>query len=134
MIPDKKDPLTFLFTNDAKAVDRQHLATLVAPFLSIDQNSREFGVLPKFLSINGNMSKVEILLAAAKARALYLNEPDGLFPIQIITTGIIAAGSVKSSIKKLAEAHKIKKDKEGRYFIPSYRIPKLVKQFNSQNS
>jgi DNA-binding transcriptional ArsR family regulator len=79
------------------------------------------------------MAKIEILLAAAKARAIYLNEPDGLLPIEIIATGIMASGSVKSSLKKLFDAHKIKRDKEGRYFIPAYRIPELVKQFTNAN-
>jgi len=134
MTPDKKDPLASLFTNDAKAVNRQQLTILVAPFLSIDQNSREFGVLPAFSNIDGNVAKIEILLAAAKARALYLNEPEGLLPGEIIATGIMAIGSVKSSLKKLFDAHKIKQDKEGRYFIPSYRIPELVKQFSKYNS
>lgn len=131
---DKRDPLASLFTNDAKAVDRQQLATLVVPFLSIDQNSREFGVLPTFSSIDSNSAKIEILLAAAKARALYLNEPDGLLPGEIIATGIMPVGSFKSSLKKLFDAHKIKKDKENRYYLPSYRIPELIKQFSNNNS
>ena len=58
MTPDKKDPLASLFTNDAKAVNRQQLTILVAPFLSIDQNSREFGVLPAFSNIDGNLTKI----------------------------------------------------------------------------
>lgn len=129
---DKKDPLESLFTSDAKATERHQLASLVKPFLSIDQNSREFNFLPAFSKINGNMAKVEILLAGAKARSLHLKEPDGLLPGDIIATGVIAEGSVKSSLKKLFDNHKIKRDKEGRYFIPAYRIPELIKQFNKQ--
>lgn len=133
MTSDKKDPLASLFINNARAVDRQQLKALVTPFLSIDQNSREFATLPAFWKIDGNTAKIEIMLAAAKARALYLNEPEGLLPGEIIATEIMAVGSVKSSIKKLFDEHKIKQDKEGRYFIPSYRIPELIKQF-SKNS
>lgn len=129
MSTDKNDPLASLFTNDAKAVDRQQLAALVAPYISIDKESKEFGFLPAFSELAGNIPKVEILLAAAKARALYLNQPDGLSPGEIIASEIMAVGSAKSSIKKLADSHKIKKDKQGRYFLPPYRIQELVKQF-----
>jgi len=134
MTKDQKDPLETLFTSDAKAVDRQQLVALVAPYISIDRTSREFGFLPSFAEINGNVAKIEILLAAVKARALHLNEPDGLLPIEIITTGIMPAGSVKTSIKTLSGSHKIKKDKGGRYFLPSYRIPELIKQFTNTNA
>jgi hypothetical protein len=75
-----------------------------------------------------------MLLAAAKARALYLKKPDGLLPAQIIEMGVMAVGSVKSSLKKLADSHKLKKDKEGRYFLPSYRIAELIKQFTSADN
>lgn len=129
----EKDPLASLFTDDAKAVDRQQLASLVAPFLSIDKNSREFGILPAFTNLDGNAVRIEILLAAAKARSLYLNEPDGLLPLEIISMGILAEGSVKSSLKKLFDTHKIKKDKDGRYYLPTYRIPELVKQFTNNS-
>lgn len=134
MSTQKKDPLASLFTDDAKAVDRQQLATLVAPFVSIDKESREFGFFPAFSDLGGNIAKIEILLAAAKARALYLSEPDGLLPGEIIATGVMAVGSAKSSLKKLADSHRVKKDKQGRYFLPPYRIAELVKQFISTNS
>lgn len=126
------DPLASLFTSDAKATDRKQLAALVAPFLSIDQDSKEFTFLPAFSEIDGNITKIEILLAGAKARSLHLNEPDGLQPGDIIASGIMADGSVKSSLKKLFDSHKIKKDKEGRYFIPSYRISELMKRFSNK--
>lgn len=134
MSTEKNDPLESLFTSDAKAVDRKQLAELVAPYVSIGKDSKEFGFLPAFSQLGGNIPKVEILLAAAKARALYLNEPDGLLPGEIIAAGIMAVGSAKSSIKKLADSHKIKKDKEGRYFLPPYRIAELVKQFTNTNN
>ncbi len=134
MTTEKKDPLASLFTNDAKVVDRQQLATLVGHFFSFDQDSKEFNVLPTFSRIEGNMAKIEILLAAAKARSLFLNEPDGLLPSEIIAIEIMAEGSVKSSLKKLLDTHKIKKDKENRYLVPAYRISELVNQFTSNNS
>lgn len=131
----EKDPLATLFKNDARLVDREQLASLVRPFLSIDQETREFSFLPAFSHIKGNTSKIELLLAGAKARSLYLNEPDGLSAGDIILFEIMASGSCKSSLKKLYDSHKIKKDKERRsYYLPSYRIPELIKQFSAQSS
>lgn len=128
----KNDPLASLFTSDARATDREKLAKLLKPFVTIDENSKEFSFHDPFNALKGNMQKVEIILAATKARALFFNEVDGLPPGDIIALGVMADGSVKTSLKKLFDNHKIKKDKENRYFLPAYRIPKLIKQFNSQ--
>lgn len=133
MTTEKNDPLASLFTSDAKSVDRKQLAELVGPYISIDMESKEFVFLPAISELDGNVLKIEMLLAAAKARALFLNASDGLLPGEIIATGIMAPGSAKSSIKKLADSHKIKKDKEGRYFLPSYRIPEIIKKFINPN-
>ena len=132
-MPNPKDPLASLFTSDAKVINREQLTLLVSPFLSIDEELREFSFLPAFSEIKGNIAKIEILLAGAKARSLYLNEPDGLLPGDIILFDIMATGSVKSSLKKLYDSRKIKKDKQGRYFMPAYRIPELVKRFNNKS-
>ena len=124
----QNDPLTSLFINDAKSVDREQLASLDKPFLSFDQETKEFIFLPAFREIKGNMEKIEILLTGAKARSLYLNELDGLEPGKIISFEIMPAGSCKSSLKKLYDDRKIKKQ-DNRYVIPAYRIPELLKQF-----
>ncbi len=130
MEKETNDPLASLFISDAQAINRKQLTKLVNPFLSIDRDSKEFTFLPAFSDLEGSGVKIEILLAGAKARSLYLNEPDGLKPVEIIEIGILATGSVKSGLRQLLQGHKIKKDKEGRYFIPSYRIPELINQFS----
>jgi len=127
------DPLALLFTNDAKATDRQKLAELLKPFVIIDENSKELSFHDAFNALENNAQKVEIILAAAKARALFFNEIDGLTQGDIINLSAMADGSVKSTLKRLYDAHKIKKDKEGRYSVPAYRIPDLVKQFNNKS-
>jgi hypothetical protein len=125
------DPLASLFASDAKVLDRQKLAELLRPFVVIDESSREFGFYDAFNALKSNAKKIEIILAAAKARALFLGEEDGMPPGDIITLGVMPEGSVKTSLKKLFDNRKINKDKEGRYFIPAYRVPELVKQFNN---
>ncbi len=127
----EKDPLAGLVSADGKATDRQKLYELVSPFIKLDPESKGFSFLGAFSDISNNMSKLEMLLAGAKARALYFEMPDGLQPGEIIALGVMAEGSVKGSLKKLFDTHKIKKDKEGRYFVPAYRILELTKQFNS---
>ncbi|EKD49758.1 MAG: hypothetical protein ACD_63C00056G0004, partial [uncultured bacterium] len=36
-----------------------------------------------------------------------------------------------TSLKKLFDSHKIKKDKEGRYLLPAHRIQELIKKLGS---
>lgn len=127
----KNDPLASLFTNDARATDRQKLVELLQPFVVIDESSKEFSFHEKFDALK-NSQKLEIILAAAKAKALFFNEYDGLIQKELLELSVMAEGSVKSTLKRLYDLHKIKKDKDGRYFIPSYRILELVKQFNNR--
>ena len=127
----QNDPLASLFTNDARATDRQKLAELLQPFVVIDESSKEFSFHDEFNALKKNPQKVEIILAAAKAKALFFNEPDGLTQKELVELSVMAEGSIKSTLKRLYDSHKIKKDKEGRYFIPAYRISELAKQFNN---
>jgi len=126
-----KDPLSLLIADDAAAVDKQQLADLLKPFVVIDRNSKEFSFRGPFTEISGNTGKLEIILSAAKARSLFFREPDGLSPSDIIALAVMPEGSVKTSLKRLNDTHKIKKSKDGRYFLPAYRIAELVKQFNN---
>jgi hypothetical protein len=124
----QNDPLEALISSDAKATDRNKLAELLGPFMVIDQDSKEFSFHPAFHEVKDNDTKIQILLAGAKARALYFNLPDGLFPGEVIAMGLMPDGSVKTSLKRLFDKHQIKKNKEGRYFFPAYRIQELTKK------
>jgi hypothetical protein len=117
------DPLTALISSDAKSTDRKKLAELLAPYLAIDHDSRDFGFTPKFDDVGSNNVKVELLLAGAKARALLFNQADGLTPSEIIAVGVMAEGSVKTSLKRLFDSRK-----DGRYYLPPHRIPELTKR------
>ncbi|MCK4386705.1 MAG: hypothetical protein KAV41_01305 [Candidatus Pacebacteria bacterium] len=127
----KTDPLASLFSSDVRAINRQKLAELLKPFLIIDESSKEFSFHDTFNALKSNAQKIEIILAAVKARALFFNEDDGITQGELIDLSIMADGSVKSTLKRLYDSHKIKKDKGSRYFIPAHRIPKMVKQFNN---
>ena len=72
-----------------------------------------------------NRKKIEIVLAAAKARSLLLNQKDGMRPADIIALDIMPLGSVKSGLKGLFDSRQIKKDGE-RYVLPGYRINELA--------
>src|SRR5258708_1270126 len=105
------DPLAALVASDAQSTDRKKLADLLGPYMVMDQDSKEVAFTVAFDEVVGNDSKVEILLAGAKARALLFSMPDGLRPSEIIATGILAEGSVKTSLKRLFAGRKVKKDK-----------------------
>lgn len=129
---ENKDPLSALVSSDAKATDRQKLAELLTPYMVIDQESKDFGFISAFDELQGNETKVEVLLAGVKARALLFDEVDGVLPAEIIAIGIMAEGSVKTSLKKLYDSRRIKKAKDGRYFIPAYYIAELAKRLISK--
>jgi len=123
---DKKDPLASLI-GSGKENERQKLAELLAPFVIIDQDSKEFYFKDAFTELDNNAIKIELLLAAARARALYFNEPDGLTAQEIIILSIMPEGSVKTTLRKLFSIeHRIKQNGK-RYLLPSYRIPEIIK-------
>lgn len=126
------DPLAELISSDAKATDRKKLAQLLKSLVAIDGVSKELSFLPAFDTLGSNDEKIEILLAASKARALYFESEDGLLPKEIIDLGIMPEGSVKTSLRKLYGSHKVKKNNAGRYVLPPYRIPELIKEFKSE--
>jgi hypothetical protein len=130
MAANDKDPLAELISSDARATDRKKLSELLKPYVAIDGDSKEFSFLPAFDDITDNDRKIELILAAAKARALYFQLEDGLVPKEIIDLGTMPAGSVKTSLRRLNGGHKVKKDKAGRYFLPPYRVPELLKKPN----
>ena len=120
-----EDPLRALDSSDAAATNRKQLAELVAPYAVIDDKSKEFSFLPPFTALN-NRSKIELVLAVAKARHLLFDVEDGLTPNDIIALSVMPEGSVKSGLRNLLSEHKIKKDKgTGHYYIPSYRIAEI---------
>lgn len=129
---EKKDPLAVLVSSDAKSTDRQKLAELLAPYMVIDQDTKGFGFTSSFDDLQGNKTKVEVLLAGAKARSLLFGDPDGMLPAEVLATRIMAEGSMKSSLKRLFDGRKIKKDKDGRYSFPAHRVPELTKRLTSK--
>ena len=122
---DDKDPLASLI-GSGKENERQKLAELLAPFVIIDEGSKEFYFKDAFTKVDNNAIKIELLLAAARARSLYFNEPDGLTAQEIIILSIMPEGSVKTTLRKLFSIeHKIKQSGK-RYLLPSYRIPEII--------
>lgn len=123
------DPLRSLVSGDTKAIDRQALANLLAPYVRIDQTTMGFGFLPAFAKLSSNDEKVEIILTAAKARALIFDSQDGMGPKEVAALEIMPLGSVKSALKHLYDTHKIQKDNDSRYSMPTYRIYELTDKY-----
>lgn len=129
---DTKDPLSALIFEDIKAADRKKLAELLKPFIQIDGTTKEFSFLSAFSRLGSNEDKLEILLAAVKARALVFDFVDGLLPKEAIDLGVMPPGSTKTAIKRLYDTHRIRKDKGGRYSLPNHRLPEIVERFGNR--
>lgn len=127
------DPLQTLISDDARSIDRKKIADFLRPFILIDNISKQLSFQQSFNKVKSNPDKIEIILLACKARFLLFKIPDGLTQGDIVALDIMPEGSVKSSLKRLFDSKKIKKDKEGRYFLPGYRISELVDKHNNKN-
>ena len=129
---DQSDPLAALLADDTKAIDRNRLASFLAPYVQFDKATKEISFLGGFSSIISNESKLEVILLASKARFLILEEVEGFSPSEIIKMEIMPEGSVKSSIKKLSDARKIKKNVNGKYIIPNYRMNDIIGRLSKE--
>lgn len=128
----QNDPLQELLADDAQSIDRNRLATFLKPFVRFDKASKEPHFLVGYESIVSNDAKIEVVLLASKARSLIFGEPEGLSPVEIIKLDIMPEGSVKSSIKKLSDGRKIKKDATGKYSVPNYRINDITERVRAK--
>ncbi len=130
-----KDPLADLFSDDVKAIDRGTVATALKPYIILDRTTNAIAVLPAFEKVNGNAEKIEIILMASKALSLLVDgQRDGMTQGDITTMDIMPEGSVKSTLKKLFDSKKIKKNTaDSSYYIPNYRINEVVEKLNKLN-
>lgn len=128
----QKDPLQELLSDDVKAADREQLAALLTPYISFERKSGEIHFKGMFLELNSNMDKLEIVFLAEKARVLLFKEGsnEGMSQGDIISFDIMPSGSVKSTLKKLSDAKKVRKNSSGKYYLPNYRIPELFDKYS----
>jgi|HubBroStandDraft_5_1064220.scaffolds.fasta_scaffold85527_2 hypothetical protein len=129
---DKNDPLAALISEDVKATDRKQLADLLKPLIQIDASTKEFSFLPAFSRLKSNDDKLEIILAAVKARSLVFDFADGLLPKEVIDFQVMPVGSTKSAIKRLYDSHRIKRDKDGKYSLPNHRVSEIADRLSNK--
>jgi hypothetical protein len=122
-----QDPLSKLFVSESQDINKQQLADLLSPYLTINKESQGFDFTEAFRSLP-NTKMILILLAGLKARHLVLKTDDKIPPSEIIKMEIMPSGSVKSSLKKLFDEGEIKSE-NGKYYVPNYKISKLVSMF-----
>ncbi len=123
------DPLEGLLVSESQTVNRQELANLLAPFISINKETHILDFSSRFSELS-NTDKILIVLCGVKARSLVLGGEDKLSPSEIINMDIAPAGSIKSSLKILLEAGQIKAQ-NAKYFLPNYKVQQVVKQFSN---
>jgi len=121
------DPLDKLFVSESQAVDRQELAELLSPFLSINKENHGLDFSGKFHELS-NAEKILLVLAAIKARSLVLGTEDKISPSEIIKMEIAPEGSIKGTLKILLESRDIKSD-SGKYSLPNYKLSQVVARF-----
>ncbi len=127
------NPLQILVSDDAQVTDHKKVADFLRHLVLINNASKQLSFLSDFNKVGSNSDKIEIILLACKARSLLFKMPDGLTQGEIIVLDTMPEGSVKSALKRLFDSKKVKKDKEGRYFLPGYRVSELVDKHNNKN-
>lgn len=128
----KTDPLEQLFVSESQAVNKQELADLLLPYVSISKESKELDFSQSFRDLT-NIDKIFILLAALKARSLVLKIDEKITPSDIIKMEIMPEGSTKGTLKLLLDSNEIKSER-GKYYLPSYKIPQVVKRLKNYKS
>lgn len=127
------DPLKKLFVSESQSVNRQELADLLSPYLSIHIEEGTFDFSSRFGDLP-NMEKILIILAAVKARSLVADgASDEISPSEIIAMEAMPTGSVKGTLKKLADARDVKVH-SGKYALPNYKISQVVARLKNLES
>lgn len=108
---------------DVREVDRELVATLLAPYLRIDRASCAIVPQPGWLAVP-NEARVLLYLVARKAmRALDLDLPqEAASPLEIERATGIPGGSVRPALKRLLKARLVERDLGVGYIVPNYAM------------
>lgn len=132
-MPEQNDPLLSLISSDAASLNREKIAAFLKPYISFDKTTKDIILGQQFRLLKDNPKKVEILFLASKVKSLIFNEEEGFLPKELITLEIMPEGSVKGTIKKLSDDSKIKKNTNGKYYLPNYRVNEVMDTTNINN-
>lgn len=129
------DPLEQLFVSESQAVDKQELAEMLLPYVSINKETKELDFSQSFRDNKGltNIDRILILLSALKAKSLLLKTDERISPLDIIKMEIMPEGSVKGTLKALLDSKEVKSE-DGKYYLPNYKIPQVVKRIKNIKS
>ncbi len=124
------DPLDSLFVSESQSVNRQQLADILKPYLTINKDVGIFEFSSAFLELQ-NAEKVLLVLLAVKAKSLVVDgAKDEIGPSEIIKMEIMPEGSVKGTLKTLSGSREIKVA-NGKYSVPNYRISQIAARLKS---
>lgn len=124
------DPLSKLVVSESQDINRQELSDLLLPYVTINKEAQGLDFTKSFRELP-NLKKILVLLAAFKARNLVLGIEEKVSPSEVMKMDIMPEGSVKTALKSLLEDGEIKSDK-GKYYLPNYKIPRLVATIKNQ--
>jgi len=125
---DVNNPLSALIQDDSAELDLELLTGLLKDYIKFSKDGTISTLRPFYEK--DNQQKILIMLLAYKAKSiLFEGEAEGVAPSVLISTQIMAEGSVKSTLKNLLEkSREIKKDNNGGYYIPAYMLADVEKR------
>ena len=125
------DPLEQLVVSESQAINKQELAELLLPYVTINKETRELDFSQTFRDLS-NIDKIYVLLSALKARSLVFKIEEKIAPLEIIKMEIMPEGSAKGTLKSLLDSGEIKSEK-GKYYLPNYKITQVIKRLNNKS-
>lgn len=108
---------------DARAIDRELVATFLKPYLRIDGLTAAIIPMPAWVEVP-NEARVLLYLVARKAmRALELPlASEGATPQEIERATGIPGGSVRPALKRLLKARLVERELGAGYIVPNYAV------------
>ena len=127
------DPLAQLLVSESQPINRQDLADVLLPYVTINKETKSFDFSGDFVTLP-NADKIFVILCAVKARSLVLSDiEDKITPSEIIKLEAAPEGSIKATLKILVDSSQIKSDK-GKYYLPNYKVPQILARFKNLNN
>ena len=123
---EQNDPLMSLVSDDAQNLDREKIATFLQPFITFDKDSKEIVFSDQFTELKSNLLKLKVVFLASKVKSLLFDEDEGFIPKELIALEIMPEGSIKGVVKQLFDSKIIKKNSEGKYYLPDYQVGKII--------
>src|SRR5689334_8806090 len=108
---------------DGRDMDRDMVATVLAPYLRIDRASGDLIPLPAWDDLPSESRVLLFLLTRRASRALGIGRGcDGASPVEIERATGIPGGSVRPALKRLLKSRTVARQVGIGYLVPNYAL------------